>query len=103
MPEFFPEESISTEDAKVEVTINPDKPLKVGRYVFQLVVVDDSGNESLPAQQEVIVLDTERPTAVLDIRPSKVAVGESFVLYGDQSTDLGGGRINKYVWTFLGQ
>lgn len=103
MPEFLPNQSISTEDPKIEVTINPDNPLKVGRHVFQLVVVDDSGNESLPDTREVFVLDTERPTARLEITPARVRVGENFVLTGDRSVDVGGGRIVKYVWTLLEQ
>lgn len=101
MPEFLPNQPISTEDSKIEVTIGANNPFKVGRHVFQLIVVDDAGNESLPDTQEVFVLDTERPTARLEIQPPRVQFGKSFALSGERSVDLGGGRIVKYIWTLV--
>ncbi|WP_088889355.1 hypothetical protein [Leptolyngbya ohadii] len=101
MPEFIPTQSITTEEPNIEVTIGANNPLKVGRHVFQLIVVDDAGNESLPDRQEVFVLDTELPTARLEIQPSRVQFGKSFALSGERSVDLGGGRIVKYIWTLV--
>lgn len=101
MAEFQINEPIQTEEPTIEVTITPGNLLAPGRHQFQLVVVDDSGNESVPDQVEVVVLDQERPTAILRA-PGRVASGTSFTLDGRRSTDAGGGRIVSYVWTYLG-
>ncbi len=100
MPEFKIGEKIETTDPKIEVTIDPANPLRPGTYRFQLVVVDDSGNESEPAFVNIIVRDSERPTAVIDA-PRAVEVGQSFDMSGERSLDVGG-RIVSYVWTLLG-
>ena len=65
MPEFRSGVPIETADPVVEVTVTPASPLTAGRHQFQLVVVDDSGNASTPSVVEVIVRDTQKPTAVL--------------------------------------
>lgn len=92
---------ISTPEPTVEVTVTEEAPLAVGRHRFQLVVVDDSGNQSEPDEVEVRVVDTEKPTAVLDA-PSQVKFNTSFALSGKRSVDVGGGRIVTYIWTYLG-
>jgi hypothetical protein len=38
-----------------------DNPLKPGRYRFSLTVIDDSGNESQPAELTVSVVEQTRP------------------------------------------
>lgn len=101
MAEFKIGEKIETQDPKVEVSIDPKNPLKPGTYRFQLVVVDDSGNESAPAFVNVVVRDTQRPTAVIDA-PTSVEVGASFDMSGERSFDAPGGKIVSYVWTLLG-
>ena len=100
MAEFKPGEPLETETPDVEVTVTPTAPLPIGRHRFQLVVEDDSGNRSEPVVAEVIVRDTQRPTAVLDA-PRQVDFGRSFQLSGRRSTDIAGGRIVKYIWTRL--
>ena len=50
----------------------------------------------------VIVADTEAPTAVLNA-PRSVSLGQSFMLDGTRSFDLGGGQVTTYLWTYLGQ
>jgi hypothetical protein len=100
MPEFKKGETIVTETPKVEVTVNPNQPLPVGRHIFQLVVVDDSGNQSQPAAAEVIIRDTQKPTAVIDV-PINVDAGKSFELSGARSFDLPPGKIIRYQWTLL--
>jgi hypothetical protein len=100
MPEFRPGEVIETDQPNVQVEMNPQNPLRPGRYVFQLVVIDDSGNESQPDTVEVIIRDTERPTAVITA-PQSVNFGENFVLDGRLSSDIGG-RIVGYRWTLVG-
>lgn len=102
MPEFIINEDIKTETSTIEVTIGPNNTLKPGRHRFRLVVVDDSGNSSLPDEITVIVADTDIPTAVLS-GPSSVSVGKSFELNGGRSFDAGGGQITTYFWTYLGQ
>jgi hypothetical protein len=90
---------IETTEPKIEVTVGPDSSLPKGRVRFQLVVVDDSGNESSPDTVDVIIQDTQRPTAVLDA-PRAVEFGNSFTLLGDRSLDIGG-RIVTYRWTLI--
>jgi hypothetical protein len=101
MAEFQINEPIKTEEAVIEVTISDNNRLAPGRHTFQLTVVDDSGNESEPDRVMVVVLDQERPTAILSA-PGQVASGKSFSLDGRRSVDAGGGRITAYVWTYLG-
>ena len=66
MATFIPGQTVRTQDPTVEVTVSPNTPLPVGSHRFQLVVVDDSGLQSEPAIAEIIVIDSQRPTAVLD-------------------------------------
>lgn len=101
MAVFKVDTPISTSESTVEVTVTEENPLAVGRHRFQLVVVDDSGNQSEPDEVEVRVIDTEKPTAVLDA-PSQVKFNTSFNLSGKRSVDVGGGRIVTYIWTYLG-
>jgi hypothetical protein len=101
MAEFTINTDISTDTPTIEVTVSPDRPLALGRHRFRLIVVDDSGNKSVPDEVDVIVADTEAPTAVLSA-PGTVAFGTSFPLDGRRSVDAGGGKIEKYVWTYLG-
>ena len=93
MAQFVTNQTIETPESEIEVTVNPQAPLPVGRHRFQLVVVDDSGNVSEPDVVEVIVKDTSKPTAVLHF-------GQIFQLTGKQSFDIGG-KIVRYRWTLL--
>ena len=99
MPEFRVGQAVVTDNPEVEVTVAPNAPLPPGRHRFQLVVADDSGNSSDPSVVEVIVRDTQKPTAVLDA-PREVELGRSFQLSGRRSSDVGG-RIVRYTWTRL--
>lgn len=87
-------------DANLGVTINANAPLSVGSHVFQLEVVDDSGNRSQPARFRITVLDDQAPTAVIT-GPDRVPFGTAFTLTGAGSVDAGGGRIERYVWTLV--
>ncbi|HNQ03540.1 MAG TPA: hypothetical protein PKH69_02905 [Thiobacillaceae bacterium] len=102
MATFVLNTDITTTTPSIEVTVDPNKPLAIGRHRFRLVVVDDSGNVSKADEVEVIVADQSAPTAVLNVQAS-VASGASFELNGSKSFDLGGGTIVKYIWTYLGQ
>ena len=101
MADFIVNQEIKTAEAVIEVTVNPEKPLPVGRHRFRLVVFDDAGNESKPDEVIVFVADRSAPTAVL-IGPDIVNAGESFQLSGEKSFDLGGSSISSYHWTYLG-
>jgi hypothetical protein len=87
----------------VEVTIGPNNPLKLGRHRFRLIVIDNAepANRSAPDEVEVLVADQDAPTAVLKA-PRLVGFGRSFELDGSASFDVGGGRVTRYLWTYLG-
>lgn len=100
MPVFQPNVPQQTTDPTIQVTVDAQNPLPVGRHVFRLVVVDDAGNESLPDEVEVFVTDANKPTAILRA-PARVPFGQSFPLDGRASTDVGG-KIVRYIWTRVG-
>jgi hypothetical protein len=89
-----------TDQPLVAVEVDPQTPLSLGRHAYQLVVTDDSGNESEPTTIVVIVADRTRPTAVLD-GPDVVNLGGNFELSGRRSFDIGG-AIKSYRFTYLG-
>lgn len=99
MPELQIGQMIPTDTPTFEVSGSPQNPLPPGKMTFQLVVVDNNGNESLPVTLDVTVKDTERPTAVLR-GPSMVQPGGAILLDGRGSSDIGG-RIVQYRWTRL--
>lgn len=101
MADFVIGTDISTDTPTIEVTVNADKPLPIGRQTFRLVVVDDSGNVSQADQVQIIVADQDAPTAVLKA-PQVVGFGKSFGLDGSASFDVGGGKVVKYIWTYVG-
>lgn len=101
MAEFIINTDVVTNEPTVEVTVTPNRPIALGRHRFQLVVVDDAGNRSVPDEVTVIVADQEAPTAVLR-GPRIAGFNRSFDLDGTASFDAGGGRIVQFVWTYLG-
>jgi hypothetical protein len=78
---------VQTQDPIVEVSSDPDATLSPGKHRFQLVVEDDTGNQSEPATVEIIIVDNKKSTAVIDA-PATVLLGSSFKLTGNRSTDL---------------
>ena len=101
MAEFIVSKEVTTDVPIIEVTVTPDKPLPIGRQRFRLVVTDDSNNQSKPDEVEVIVADQDAPTAVLTV-PRVVGFGRSFNISAEKSFDVGGGKIVRYAWTYLG-
>ena len=101
MAVFVINTDIKTDTPTIEVTLSADKPLPLGRHKFRLIVLDDSGNKSVPDDVEVLVADQSAPTAVLNL-PKVVAFASSFNLDGTKSFDAGGGKVVSYVWTYLG-
>lgn len=100
MPAFVIGTPIESAEPLIEVTVDPAAPLAVGRHRFQLAVVDDSGNQSLPDTIDVVVRDSRNPTAVLRA-PSQVEFGVSFQLDGRASSDVPPGKVVKYVFTLV--
>ncbi len=98
MAEFTINNTITTNEPEIEVTISPNTSLPVGRHRFQLVVEDDSGNVSQADAVDIIVRDTQAPTAVLDADP-QAEYGRSFNLSGRRSSDVAPGRVVSYHWT----
>lgn len=92
--------SAAAPDAQLTIQIDPAAPLRTGTYQFQLVVTDDSGNNSQPATVNVVIIDDQAPTAILDA-PERVGFGKEFALSGKRSIDAGGGSITKFVWTLI--
>ena len=101
MATFIINQDVTTDTPTVEVTIDPNNPLSAGRHRFRLIVVDDSGNASAGDEVTVIIADIENPTAVLNA-PSIVGTGKSFNLDGSKSFDQGGGKVTKFIFTYLG-
>lgn len=107
--ETLQRQAVKTSDPRLSVKVNPNAPLPVGEHAFELVVTDNAGNESQPAQVRVLVRDTQAPTAVIRalaangsaLRNNTVSFGASFILTGQNSTDLPPGRIVAYEWTLL--
>ena len=87
-------------DTTLVINVDPNAPFPVGARVFQLEVVDDSGNRSQPAQVRIVIVDDQAPTAVINA-PDRVPFGRSFTLSGAESRDVGGGQIRSYIWTLL--
>ncbi len=100
MVNFITGSPVETVDPSIEVTVSVDNPLPVGKHRFQLVVVDDSGNKSQADVVDVVVKDSQNPTAVLKA-PSQVEYGKTFSLDGRGSSDVPPGKVVKYIWTLL--
>ena len=101
MAQFIIGKDIPTGTSTIEVTINADNALPLGRHRFRLVVVDDSGNTSKADEVVVIVADTAAPTAILRA-PTVVSMGQTFSLDGSASFDVGGGKVANWIWTYVG-
>ena len=100
MPVFALNQPIVTDQPTVQVTIDANNTLSVGVHTFQLVVTDDSGNVSQPALVEIVVRDTQAPTAVIDA-PTQVEFGNPFDLSGVRSSDPAPGRVISFAWTLV--
>jgi len=75
----------------------PASPLPPGLHTVLLVVVDDVGMQSSPAEHVVRVVDDIAPTAVIDA-PATLLVGRDLTASAARSFDVGG-RIVSYSWT----
>jgi hypothetical protein len=93
--------TVKTEENAVDVTVTPSAPLPAGVHHFQLVVIDENGNQSDPATAQVVIKDSIKPTAVLRIAPSQVEPGVGFRLDGSASSDVAPGKVVQYVWMMI--
>jgi len=100
MAKFEINAPIETSTPTVEVTVDINNPLPTGVHRFQLVVEDDSGNQSAASFIDLIVRDTKRPTAVLDA-VGPIEYGNNFNLVGNRSSDVPPGKLVKYIWTMV--
>lgn len=112
MAKFVPgtDTNVKSDEPMLDVVASRTAPLKPGKHVFQLVVTDDSGNDSDTASVTVIVQDQDRPTAVVDLIDAnggrisepevRVVFGQPFRLAGDRSSDIGG-EVKVWNWTLL--
>jgi hypothetical protein len=91
---------IETPESVIMVDVTPYRPLRVGRHVFQLEVIDDADNRSAPDRVEIIVRDEQAPTAVLQA-PATVQFGRRFSLNGARSSDPPPGRVTRFIWTLV--
>ena len=92
---------VVTTDNTVSVDVTAAAALPPGVHHFQLIVVDDGGNESDPAIAQIVIKDTIKPTAVLSIAPTQVDPGISFKLDGTKSSDVAPGKVVQYIWTMV--
>lgn len=98
----------TTSDSALQIEM-PDGKLPIGQHKFALKVVDNSGNQSQFATLSVLVIDTQAPMAILELRDAsgqpvpdnRIPYGTSFILDGKKSTDVGGGNIVKYIWELI--
>jgi len=109
MAQFNANVPVVQTDPLVSVDVPATAPLPAGKYRFQLVVVDDSGNQSDPAFLDVIIKDPVKPTAVLDmvnvdkaiLANATVTTGSSFLLSGARSSEVAPGKVVSYQFTLL--
>src|SRR5215510_7295648 len=98
VPELTPNKEIPTPDPTLEI-VSDGGSLPVGKQVFQLVIVDSSGNRSAPVTAEVIIVDTQAPTAVLDVSPkSRVEFGSPVTLSAERSLGIRPDEQVQYIW-----
>ena len=85
-------------------TIDVDNKLGTGGHIFELRVADNATpeNVSKPVRKVVVVADQEAPTAILKV-DKVVPQGRPFKLDGTDSIDAGGGKVVKYMWTYVGR
>ena len=107
--EFRSAGKTTTDDQALTIVVNADDPMPIGAHNFELVVVDSSGNESKPARVQIIVRDTQAPTAVVKaydlegrlLPNNALEFGAGFILNAKGSLDVPPGKIEKYIWTLV--
>jgi hypothetical protein len=100
-----------TPDGKPDpvLTIAASAALKLGRHDFELVVTDDAGNDSSPLRVTILVVDTQRPNAVVNVldergqplEDNRVPRKTNFILDASKSFDPNDGTITGYLWRYI--
>ena len=75
------------------IDVDPANPLPVGSYTFQLEVDDDSGNGSTAVEVQLTVVDEAQAPRRSSARRARLPFGKDFTLSGEESSDVGGGKI----------
>lgn len=108
MAQFKVNVPISQSDPLVKVEVTDQEPLPLGPNRFELVVIDDAGNESVPFILTVVVTDQSKPTAILQVVNADgkvlepvVPFGTTFILSAADSRDTEPGTIKEYRFTLL--
>ncbi|HEY1606394.1 MAG TPA: hypothetical protein VGF77_12445 [Allosphingosinicella sp.] len=109
MAEFKVNVPVVLTDPTVTVDFDAADPLPLGKRTIRLVVVDDQGNMSEPAFLSVLIVDVDKPTAVLETVdaggspiPATIPFGQPFRLSGQGSKDVPPGKVAEYRFTLLG-
>ncbi len=89
--------TVQSETPDILFEIDPASPLPIGSHHIQLVVLDDSNNESVPFIFAFQVMDLQKPNAIIT-GPSQVDFKQNFTLSGAKSSDVGG-KVVLYRWT----
>jgi len=101
---------VKTKDTLLKVAVSPDNPLSIGPHVFELEVLDNAGNRSVPVRVQLVVRDSQAPTAVLNVADEQgrvltepvVELGASFMLTAKGSVDAAPGTgIESYTWRLV--
>jgi hypothetical protein len=101
---------IKTNDAILKVAVSPDNPLPIGPHTFELEVIDNAGNRSVPVRVQLVVRDSQAPTAVLRVADEQgrilvepvVEMGAGFTLDARASRDVDpGSGIESYTWRLV--
>jgi hypothetical protein len=101
---------VKTKDTLLNVAVSPENPLPIGPHVFELEVIDQAGNRSVPVRVQLIVRDSQAPTAVLNVADSQgrvlpeavIEMGAGFMLSAKGSQDVAPGTgIESYTWRLV--
>jgi hypothetical protein len=101
---------VNTNDTLLNVAVSPDNPLPIGPHVFELEVIDQAGNRSVPVRVQLIVRDSQAPTAVLNVTDAQgrvlpeavIEMGAGFMLSAKGSRDVAPGTgIESYTWRLV--
>ena len=109
MTVFKLNQPVTQADPRVKVEATRVQPIPAGAHRFQLVVVDNEGNQSDPTFLDIVVQAPTYPTAVLDmvddtgkrLDNSNVPFGTTFNLSGVRSTDVAPGKVVQYIFTLV--
>ena len=110
LEQFQSTAEVKTKDALLKVAVTADNPLPIGPHIFELEVIDKAGNRSVPVRVQLVVRDSQAPTAVLNVADAQgrilpeavVELGEGFILSAKGSKDVAPGTgIESFTWRLV--